>query len=114
MSTRSRYTPSEPAADLAFWEPLVFPVGLIGVGATQVGLCALAGLWTLQPWGLGVALVGAALTLVSLMVPAFGAAIAPERVVDTLADVIDVVSMSGRRERPALAYIPVEVGTTRR
>src|SRR4051812_2955015 len=54
-----------PAA--AFRGERAFWLGLLGTGAALLKLVAVAGLWTLQPWGWWLALAGGTLKLVTLL-----------------------------------------------
>jgi len=68
----------------AFRGQLAFWLGLIGTVAALFKLVAAVGLWTLQPWGWRLALVGGTLKLVTHAVAAHRRAITPAGVVGAL------------------------------
>jgi uncharacterized membrane protein (DUF2068 family) len=90
----------------------VFWVGLLGTGAALFRLAAAAGLWTLQPWGRQLALLGAALNLASHLVVAIRGAIPPARVAGALADIVVLVYLSRPHARQALVDVPIDAPTT--
>src|SRR3954451_6728756 len=78
-------------------------IALFGTGASLVKLSAGAGLWSLQPWGLRLALLRATLKLVSLVVAAMQGAITPSRIVGVLVNGTVLVYLSRPRVRQALS-----------
>ena len=67
-AARLGYVPSLLAPATAFRGEHAFWLGLIGTGAALLKVVAAAGLWTLQPWGWQLALIGGTLKLVTHLV----------------------------------------------
>ena len=78
-----------PAA--AFRGESAFWLGLLGTGAALFKLVAAAGLWTLQPWGWRLALVGGTLKLMTHLVAVRRNAITPAGIVGALVNVAVLV-----------------------
>ena len=78
------YFPALMAPASAFRGQLAFWLGLVGTAASLFKLVAAVGLWTLQPWGWRLAVIGAALKLVTHVVAANRRAITPAGTVSAL------------------------------
>jgi uncharacterized membrane protein (DUF2068 family) len=84
----------------AFW------LGLIGTVASLVKLVAAAGLWALQPWAWGLALIGGALKLATHVVAVTRGAITPAGVVGALVNGAVLVYLFTPHVRRALSGVP--------
>ena len=86
---------------------LVFWIGLCGSGASLFKLCAGAGLWSLQPWGLHLALLRATVRLVSHLLTVIQGAITPSGIVGVLVNGTILLYLSRPRVRQALSGAPI-------
>ena len=99
-----------PAA--AFRGESAFWLGLLGTGAALFKLVAAAGLWTLQPWGWRLALVGGTLKLMTHLVAVRRNAITPAGIVGALVNIAVLVYLFTPHVRQALSGAPVDTQTT--
>ena len=99
-----------PAA--AFHGERTFWLGLLGTGAALFKLVAVAGLWTLQPWGWWLALVGGTLKLMTHLVAALRHANTPAGIVGALVNGAVLVYLFTPHVRRALSGVPVDAQTT--
>jgi hypothetical protein len=99
-----------PAA--AFRGERAFWLGLLGTCAALFKLVAVAGLWTLQPWGWRLALVGGMLKLLTHLVAVFRNAITPAGIVGALVNGAVLVYLCTPHVRRALSGVPVDIETT--
>jgi len=95
------------APNLPLRGSLVFWIGLCGSGASLFKLCAGAGLWSLQPWGVQLALLRATVRLVSHLMAAIQGAITPSGIVGVLVNGTILVYLSRPRVRQALSGAPI-------
>jgi hypothetical protein len=105
-AARPGYVPSLLAPATAFRGEHAFWLGLIGTGAALLKVVAAAGLWTLQPWGWRLALVGGTLKLVTHLVAVMRGAITPAGVVGALVNGAVLVYLSTPHVRRALSDVP--------
>ncbi len=95
-----------PAA--AFRGERAFWLGLLGTVAALCKLVAVAGLWTLQPWGWWLALVGGTLKLMTHLVAVRRNAITPAGIVGALVNGAVLVYLFTPHVRRALSGVPVD------
>jgi hypothetical protein len=107
-AARPGYVPSLLAPATAFRGEHAFWLGLIGTGAALLKVVAAAGLWTLQPWGWRLALIGGTLKLVTHLVAMMRGAITPAGVVGALVNGAVLVYLSTPHVRRALSGVPVD------
>ena len=88
------YFPALMVPASAFRGHLAFWLGLLGTVAALFKLVAAVGLWTLQPWGWRLALIGGALKLVTHVVAANRRAITRAGVVSALVNGAILVYLS--------------------
>jgi hypothetical protein len=98
-----------PAA--AFRGERAFWLGLLGTVAALCKLVAVAGLWTLQPWGWWLALVGGTLKLMTHLVALLRNAITPAGVVGALVNGAVLVYLFMPHVREALSGVLVDAQT---
>ena len=104
--------PSVLAPAAAFRGEPAFWLGLFGAGAALFKLIAAAGLWTLQPWGWRLALVGGTLKLMTHLVAVRRNAITPAGIVGALVNGAVLVYLFTPHVRRALAGTLVDAEIT--
>ena len=101
-SEQPGYLPAVLAPASAYRGQLAFWLGLIGMGASLSKLIAAVGLWTLQPWGWRLALIGGVLKLATHAVAANRRAITRAGVVSALVNGAILVYLSTPHVQRAL------------
>jgi uncharacterized membrane protein (DUF2068 family) len=87
-------------------------IGLIGAGVSLFTLIAAAGLWTLKPWGLQLALISGTLNLVSNTVGVIRGATTPSSVVGLLVNGAVLLFLSIPTVRRPLVAVPIDAPAT--
>ena len=100
------------APGAAFRGESAFWLGLVGTGAALFKLVAVAGLWTLQPWGWWLALVGGTLKLMTHLMALRRNAITPAGIVGALVNGAVLIYLFTPHVRRALSGAPVDAQTT--